>query len=78
MADSNKFTIEEFNEMKEFLSGITTHIPEANAGYVWNNYKKITNSTEPTPCLCGSSAAHWRKAIDAMREYVKQNEADNG
>lgn len=71
---NNKFTNEEFKEMQDFLPTITTHIPESKAGWVWHCYRQITESLEPTPCLCGSSAAHWRKAIDTMRNYVKENE----
>lgn len=67
------YTNEEFKEMVEFLQTITTHIPEHQAGYVWNNYKKISGDHSNQPCMCGSAAAHWRRAIETMREYVKTN-----
>ena len=74
MADNNKiYTNEEFKELSEFEKTITTHIPEAKAGYVWGNYRKIKNTTENQPCMCGSAAGHWRKAMDAIRTYVKEN-----
>jgi len=67
------YTNEEFIELVEFAASISTHIPENKAGYVWHNYKKISGSNENKPCLCGSSAGHWRKAMDAIREYIKTN-----
>ena len=71
--EQNKFTNEEFKEMVEFLSTITSHIPENKAGYVWHNYKLISGDNSNQPCTCGSAANHWRKAIDTMRNYVKEN-----
>jgi hypothetical protein len=71
--ENNLFTNEEFNEMVTFLSTITSHIPEQHIGYVWNNYKRISGDNSNQPCSCGSAAAHWRKAIDTMRTYVKDN-----
>ena len=62
----------ELEELKLVLSEITTHIPTHRAHYVWSTYKVITGSTEPTPCQCGSSAGHWRKAVDALRNYVEE------
>ena len=72
MAD-NLYTNEEFKEMVEFLETITTHIPEHQAPYVWSSFQKISGDTSNRPCTCGSAAAHWRRAIDTMRTYVKDN-----
>lgn len=62
----------QFNEMVEILDSITTHIPSHLAGYVWGNYKLLTKSKEPQPCTCGSSAGHWRKAVEALRTWVNE------
>jgi len=67
------YTNEEFIELVEFAASISTHIPENKAGYVWHNYKKISGSNENQPCMCGSSAGLWRKAMDGIREYIKTN-----
>lgn len=67
------YTNEDFKVLVETLQSITTHIPEQTAGYVWSNYKKISGSNENQPCMCGSSANHWRKAVDTCREYIKTN-----
>lgn len=69
----NLFTNEEFTNLVTTLSTITTHIPENLGPYIWDTYKKITGSNENRPCYCGSAANHWRKAVDASREYIKNN-----
>lgn len=71
--ENSLYTPEEFNRLKAMLDSITTHIPTELAPEVWNNYRKIAKSTEPTPCNCGSSAGLWRKAVDVIRDYVNQN-----
>jgi hypothetical protein len=69
----NLFTNEEFKEIVDLLNIIRDYLPEDKAGWVWNNYKRITGSSEPQPCNCGSSAGHWKKAVDTLRVYVKEN-----
>ena len=63
---------EEIEELKVVLSEITTHIPNHRTHYIWSTYKVITGSKEPTPCQCGSSAGHWRKAVDSLRLYIDE------
>lgn len=71
--ENRLYTNEEFKELVEFAGSITTHIPENKAGYVWHNYRKISGSNENSPCMCGSSAGLWRKAMETIREYIKNN-----
>lgn len=71
--ETKLYTNEEFKELVEFSNSITTHIPEHKAGYAWDNYRKINNTTENQPCMCGSSAGLWRKAMDTIRAYIKNN-----
>jgi len=66
------YTEMEFNELKAIVDGITTHIPNDKMGFIWNNYKKITNSNEAQPCSCGSAAGHWRRAVDEIRNFITQ------
>lgn len=61
----------ELTELKSILSEITTRIPENRAGYIWNTFNKIRGLHEPTPCMCQSSAGHWVRAIDSLRDYIK-------
>lgn len=65
---------EELNELKEVMSGITTHIPEHRMGYIWNMYNKVSgNSHGPQPCACSSAAKYWRAAVDELNSYIKSN-----
>ena len=68
----------EFNELKAIAAGITTNIPTDKLSWVWGNYKRITKSTEGQPCSCGSAASHWKKAMDAIREFIQSKEQING
>lgn len=64
------FTADEFNNLKSVLDSITTHIPTNQAGYIWNSFIKVTGVKEPQPCNCGSSAKHWRRAYQTLREFI--------
>ena len=68
------YTQAEYIELKGILDTITTHIPNDKMGWVWNNYLKITNTREPQPCSCGSAAGHWKRAVEGIRDFVKQVE----
>lgn len=68
------FTEEQYNEMKERINSISTHIPEHLMGWVWDTYGKINKrDVGPRPCACPSSAKLWRNAIETIREYVNLN-----
>ena len=69
-----KYTEEEFKEIKEKINSITNMIPSSLATWVWNTYKDIKGSREPQPCSCGSAARLWRKATEAIRTYVNEND----
>ena len=65
---------EELQELKETMSGITTHIPEHKMGYVWNTYNRISGDNKgPQPCACASAAKYWRAAVDELNLYLKEN-----
>jgi len=66
----SKFTKEELEQINKNLERINTHIPNDLASWVWSTYKNITGSSEKQPCTCGSAGKHWKKAVDAIREYV--------
>ena len=69
-----KYTEEEFKEIKEKINSITNMIPSSLATWVWNTYKDITGSREPQPCSCGSAGNLWRKATEAIRAFVRDND----
>ena len=70
--DPGNYSSDENKVLKDFLNSITTHIPQDKADYVWNSYKKINNTNENQPCTCGSSAGHWRRAVDYIFNWVKE------
>ena len=67
-----EYTSEEYEELKGFITTLGMNLPEDKMTYVWYNYRRITNSTEPQPCGCQSAAGLWIKAIDTIRNYVKE------
>jgi hypothetical protein len=67
------YTYEELAELKEFITNLGHNLAEDKMNYVWENYKRITGSNEPTPCSCGSSASLWIKAVTAIRTYIQEN-----
>lgn len=73
----NKFapyTEEEFKLIKQNIQSISDYIPENLLTFVWDNYKKLSNSTEGRPCTCGSAAKHWAKAVNVIRDFVSEVE----
>lgn len=69
------YTQSEYNELKGILESITTHIPTDKMGFIWSNYLKVTKTTEPQPCSCGSASGHWRRAVDGLRDFVTKVES---
>jgi len=67
------YTISEVLELEERMRGIDTFIPDSMMGYVWSNYQKILNTTEPQPCGCRSAAGLWIKAVDTIKQFLSQN-----
>jgi hypothetical protein len=63
---------EEFNELNAFISTLGSYLPENKAHYVWSKYNRIRATNEPQPCTCGSSGAHWKRAIDFLTDWVNQ------
>ena len=72
----SKFSNEEIATMRERMSSFTNYIPNNLAGYIWNTYKKIKGTQERQPCTCGSSAKHWRKAVDTINSFLKSYDND--
>jgi hypothetical protein len=59
-------------EVRELANKISTYIPKELMSSVWQTYKVISGSKEPQPCSCPSSARLWRKAVDTIRDYVRE------
>lgn len=69
----DKFNNEEWERLTKLVKSVTTTIPKGDMNFVWESYKRITSSREPTPCSCPSSAGHWRRAWNTISEYVNTN-----
>ena len=67
----------EYMELKTIAATFRDTLPTDKLNWAWNNYKKITGSTEGQPCGCGSAAAHWKKAVDAINEFIRNKESQN-
>jgi hypothetical protein len=74
MADNNLYTVEEFSSLKQTLDSIGNYLPDDKIGYIWDNYKKISGSNENQPCTCSSASSLWKKAVDTIRNYIKDNQ----
>jgi len=61
---------QELTELKSVLAQISTRIPENKASYVWNTFNQIRGEREVQPCMCQSSAKHWVRAIETLRNYI--------
>ena len=66
------FTKEEFEQLKEVVREVTNFIPKHHMNTVWESYKRITKSKEPTPCTCKSSAKHWGNAFRIVKIFVDE------
>jgi hypothetical protein len=66
-----EFTEEELKKIKHNMSQIGNYIPKQLAKFVWDTYKRITDSREPQPCNCGSSGNQWRKAVITIQKYLE-------
>ncbi len=60
------FTKEEFQQLKEMVREVTNFIPKHHMNLVWESYKRITKSKEPTPCTCKSSAKNSLRALTEL------------
>ena len=65
------FTEEEFTELKQTMESIGAYLPTDKTHYIWSTYVKIKGKPEPKPCQCPSSGKLWKKAVDTIRDYIK-------
>lgn len=68
----NLFTEEELSELKKTMNSIGSYLPTDKTHYIWTTYTKITGKKENKPCTCKSSANLWGKAVQTIREYLKE------
>ena len=68
------YSVDEFLELKNIMSSITTHIPNDRMGWVWSNHNKILGTNESQPCSCGSAASHWIRAAETIRTFISNKQ----
>lgn len=71
------YTQAEYNDLKQVMESIITHIPTDRMSWVWSNHNKITNSNEVQPCACGSASAHWIRATNTIRDFITKVEQND-
>lgn len=69
------FTLSEVLDLEKEMRVIDTFIPDSKMGYVWNAYQRILNTTEPQPCGCRSAAGLWIKAVDTIKQFLRDNDS---
>jgi len=70
------YTQAEYNELKTTVESIEHYIPNDKMGWIWSNHNKILKTNEPQPCSCGSAAAHWKRAVETIRNFVTKVESN--
>ena len=70
--EQSKLTKEEFSELELFITTLGAYLPENKAGYVWGMYNRLREENEPQPCMCASSGGHWKRAVDYLFNWVKE------
>lgn len=69
--EQNKYTPEQYAELKSIAATITTHIPNDKMEWVWNNHNHINGTGEVRPCSCPSAAGNWKRAMETIRNYIQ-------
>ena len=73
--EQTKFSIEDYQKLKDNIKEVKDYLPENLLPYIWDNYRIISgNIEEPRPCSCGSAAGLWIKAVDTIKNYIKEVE----
>ena len=58
-----EYTAEELEELRTTLGSMGGYLPKDKTGYIWNNYKRITNSKENQPCTVLHQVSYGRKLL---------------
>ena len=70
-------SLEEFQRLKAEMSTISTFLPEGQMRYIWEIVSRIRGGKPvPQPCACKSSAGQWVRAINELKEFVKQKDSE--
>jgi hypothetical protein len=70
-------SLEEFQNIKRDLAGITHTLPTHLAGIFWARCNAIRGTNTPQPCTCQSSARHWGSCVETLQNWVKEKDGQN-
>lgn len=73
MNQESLFSEEELTQLRKTIEGIGNYLPTDKTHYIWSSYVKIKGQKEPQPCTCPSSGKLWGKAIETIKDYLKNN-----
>ena len=63
---------EQVTKLRAVLEKVTSHLPEAEAPFIWQMFNAVRDAREPQPCTCASSGAHWGRAISELRLWMRE------
>ena len=63
---------EQITKLRAVLEKVTSHLPEAEAPFIWQMFNAVRDAREPQPCTCASSGAHWGRAISELRLWMRE------
>jgi hypothetical protein len=64
-------SLEEYNELKDFITTLGARLPDSKLGYVWNTYNQLRGVQEKQPCGCQSAAGHWVTSINYLKQWLE-------
>ena len=71
-SEYHPFTFEEYQSIKEDLSGIKAFLPTHLMGPFWSRCNRLRGVNTPQPCSCASAAGHWGSCVEELRNYVSK------
>lgn len=70
------FSKDDYQRLVSVLNRVSSHLPEAEAPFIWNAFNAVRDAREPQPCTCASSGAHWGRAVSELRLWLR-NRGEN-
>jgi hypothetical protein len=70
--DYSPLSFEDYQKVNQIVSEVSTNIPPNYINAVWHYHNAILGTKENKPCSCASSAKHWIRAMETLRNYVKR------
>jgi hypothetical protein len=68
--------LQEFQELKEHLQSVGSHLPTHLADYMWALCNRVRGEKTPQPCTCKSSGGLWLACINDLRQFVQSKDGE--